>query len=132
MYSFKNSKDEYVERDMSVDEVMDLPSQKGKSYIVVEGVKYFRSMSGGAVGFGEGYMEYDHAQYPRISSAMERFAVGAEHVKGKGKDRGKVIIESAQHAKEMCRRHSYTRDYDESSLPPVSQGMAMPKAPWET
>lgn len=132
MYSFKNSNNEYIERDLSVDELMNLPEQNGKSYIVVDGVRYFRSMSGGAVGYGDGYMEYDHDQYPRLSSAMPRFSEGAEHVKG-GKDHGKVIIESAQHAKEMCKRHGYTREY--SHTDPQKErgglGLAPPKAPWE-
>lgn len=131
MYSFKNNQGEYVERDLSVDELMDLPSENGKSYIVIDGQRYYRSMSGGAVGLGEGYMEYDHGAYPRVSAAMPRFAEGAEHVKTPGKDHGKVIIESARHAKELCRRHGYTRDYSHTDKQAPRPGMTMPKAPWE-
>jgi predicted heme/steroid binding protein len=132
VYSFKNQHGDYIERDLSVDELMDLPEENGKSYIVVDGVKYHRSMSGGAVGFGDGYMQYDHADYPRVSHAMPRFLEGAEHVKDSGKNHGKVIIESARQAKELCRRHGFTRDYDPSSAPPPKRGAIGPKAPWES
>lgn len=129
-YTFKNSKGEYVDREMSVDAVMDLPVDgNGRSYITEDGQRYHRSMSGGALGYGNVGLAYDWNEYPKISSALPKGCAGAEHVK-EGRNKGKPIIESKKQERELLRMHGYTRDYSAND-PQPSGGIPMPRAPWQ-
>lgn len=103
-YSFKSKDGDYIEREMSRDEVVDLPSEKGRSYVTFEGKRYYRSLTGGAVGYGAATLEQDWNQYPKISHALPGFAEGCEHTAD-----GNCIIENKTQERELLRRHGFVR-----------------------
>lgn len=102
-YAFKNKNGEYIERDLSVDEVMDLPTDpSGKSYIVIDGQRWYRSMSGGALGYGNTSIETDFNVYPKISHSLPGFSEGCDHTTD-----GACIIENKTQERELLRRHGF-------------------------
>lgn len=122
LYQFQADDGEVIERNYSMKEAPEL----GQA-IEVDGKVFRRILSMPA---SAGLGEYDGNDYPRVSHAMPRFLEGAEHVTEPGKNYGKVIIESAQQARELCRRHGFTREYHHTD-PQPKQTRWVPKAPWE-
>lgn len=110
-HKFQSDDGETIERSLTVEQLMDLPLVRN-ALAITEGGKTYRRVRP-KVGTIIPHLEYDHADYPRVSSAMPRWCDGADHVNAPGtRDHGKPIITSSTHAKYLCKKLGYTRDFD--------------------
>lgn len=110
-HEFEAADGTVISRSLTPDELMDLPLDAARKalYLTDGGKKYFRRKPtiGGS---GVIAMPYDHNQYPKVSTTLPKWCEGAEHITA-GRQRGKPIVESARHERELCKRYGYTRDY---------------------
>lgn len=111
IYTFRNAGGKVIERDLTRDEVMDLPSDPaGRSFVTVDGARFFRINCVLENKSPEVMLKAGFNQYPVVSHTLPQWCDGAEHVK-EGPHAGKPIIVSERHKAELCRRHGYTRNY---------------------
>lgn len=111
IYTFRNAKGGVVERELTRDELMDLPTDPaGKSFIRVDGVKHTRVNCVVGASAPVTMVRAGFNQYPVVSHSLPQWCDGADHVTS-GPHAGKPIITSERHKAELCRRHGYTREH---------------------
>lgn len=114
LYEFQSGDGAVIERDLTREQLMDLPLEGGRLVLREGGKKYARVKP--SIGGIVPHLEYDHDQYPKVSVAAPRFSgksLGLDHVNEPGsKHHGKVIFNSARQQRDYCRANGYTRDYD--------------------